>query len=246
MPAARVLNPAIPPNPSVGYLVMQLTGGGWATGSGALIDNQQILTCSHNLVKALTAAGPDRVATEIRFYRGFNTNSPVTPPAAAHAYLPVKVGFYNNAYRNNGDRDWDIALCRLTAPVPAPAPGAQPLVFFTPTLTGIGIVHQDLDLTGYPGPLDGEMWHDQDEVAGIHPATNTLLYTHDTWPGNSGSPIWQYHAVSDTTRLHAVHVSRQADELRRGVMMTQPILDWIAAARATATPAAAGFHLVGV
>lgn len=244
MPAARVLNTAIPPNPSVGYLVMQLTGGGWATGSGALIDNQQILTCSHNLVTALTGAGPHPVATQVRFYRAFNTNSPATPPAGA--YLTVKVGFYNNAYRNNGDREWDIAVCRLDAPIPAPAPPLQPLTYFTPTLTGVGIIHQDVNLTGYPGPRDGEMWLDRDEVFGVNLPTNTLIYTHDTWPGNSGSPIWEYHAGSDTTRLHAVHVSQPGDGLRRGVLMTQPILDWIAAARATATPAAAGFQLVGL
>lgn len=134
-----------------------------------------------------------------------------------------------------------MGLCRLTGPVAAPPP-----FFFVPTITGEDIIDEHVTLTGYPGPDLGEMWEDVDQVAGVHLDTNTMIYTNDTWSGNSGSPIWIYNAVDDIVYQHAIHVSRQAQELRRGVLITQAIYNWIQTALHTATPPAPGFQRVGL
>ena len=225
----------IPPRTAVGLLAMQWSTGGWAYGTASLINNQHLVTCSHNLVDAITNPPPRGYAVQVLFYPGYNQQRAANPPGGPS--LPVRVGFFHHLYAA-GNREWDIAVCRLAAPI-APAPAA----YFTPTLTTAAIVGSAVNLTGYPGPRNGEMWEENDQVAGVHVPTNSLLYTHDTWPGNSGSPTWTYDAMTDTTRLHGVHVSRPGD-LRRAVMMTAPIIAWINGAVAAPTPHAGGYQPV--
>jgi V8-like Glu-specific endopeptidase len=233
--AAHRVNQIIPPRNAVGYLAMQWSSGGWAYGTGALIDDRNIVTCSHNLMDPVTDPPPRGQAVQVLFYRAYNQQRPADPPPGG---LAVRVGFYSNNFLAGQDA-WDVGLCRLAAPVPA-----QP--FFTPRITGQAIIGQAVTLTGYPGIHRGEMWEDTDEVAGVHIPTNTIIYTHDTWSGNSGSPTWTYDALEDVTLLHAIHVSRQAQELRRGVLVTAAIHQWIQTARQSLTPPGPGFQLVGL
>ena len=244
----RARNPLVPPRELIGYLFVQRGPHAYGYGTAALIDNLNILTCSHNLISVPPAAhapAPLPPATDVRFYPGYNQqHGAVNPPAGP--YVAIKAGFYHNLFANNGDRDWDIAVCRLAAPLPPPAHGAPPRFYFTPTQTGAEIGGRPLNLTGYPGPANGEMWEDQEPAIAIHAATNTVAYLHDTLPGNSGSPVWEYEALPrDVVRLRAVHVSGP-NELRRGILMTAGVIAWINRAIATPTPAAAGFQLAGL
>jgi V8-like Glu-specific endopeptidase len=226
MTATRVTNTIVPPHPAVGYLAMRWsTTGTWAYGSGALINSTNILTCSHNIVDPITDPEPRGVALEIRFFPGYNQVRTSSPPAGG---LNVAVGFYSNAFAGGQDA-WDVGVCRLASPYDLSA-------FFTPTVTGEEIIHEDILLTGYPGPQQGEMWEDFDQVAGVELTTNTLIYTHDTWAGNSGSPTWTYDAVSDVVQQHGIHVSREEQELRRAVLITDQIRQWIANAVSQPTP----------
>ena len=233
MPIQRVLTSALPPYRAIGYLAMSWSNPpGWAYGSGCLIDDWHILTCSHNMVDSLTTPAPRGVATQVYFYPGYNQPRPGDPPPGG---LPVIVGFFTIAYYNGNDA-WDVGVFRL-----ANAVHLGP--YFVPVVTGAEIIGDEVHVTGYPGPATGEMWDDVDQVAGVHVPTNTMIYTHDTWPGNSGSPTWTYDALSDTVRQHAIHVSRQDGELRRGLLITQPVLTWIQGALLQPTPGA--FTLMG-
>ncbi|MEM8535823.1 MAG: trypsin-like peptidase domain-containing protein [Chloroflexota bacterium] len=235
--AAQRVRELIPPRDAVGYLAMQWSTGGWAYGSGALINAQYILTCSHNLIDPVTDPAPIGHAQQVLFYPGYNQQRPASPPPNG---LPVRVGFFSNRFYN-GEDAWDVGVCRLAAPLAAPPPA-----FFVPTVTGEDIIGQNVTLTGYPGPHQGEMWEDVDQVAGVHLGTNTMIYTNDTWGGNSGSPTWTYNAIADIVCQHAIHVSRGAQELRRGVLITQDIYNWIQAALQAAPPHGPGFHRVGL
>ena len=237
MPAQQVQNVNIPPNTAVGYLAMQWSDGSWAYGSASMLDDRNLLTCSHNLVDQITEPPPRGYAIQVLFYPGYNQQSDVNPPPGG---LQVGLGLYSNNFAAGQDA-WDVAVLRLAEPVEVP-----PAYYFTPVVSGNELVGENAFITGYPGPANGQMWEDRDdEVAGVHIPTNTLLYTLDTWPGNSGSPIWTYDAVQDTVSQHAVHVSRQAQELRRGVLITQTIRGWIDAALEVEDPEGAGFHLLG-
>ena len=236
MAAIRVSNSSVPPNSAVGYLAMRWSDGIWAYGTGALINGSDILTCSHNLIDQVTEPVQGQ-AQEIFFYPAYNQQRPANPPPFG---WEVKAGFYSTNFFNGQDA-WDVGLCRLEEELEDPPP-----FFFTPTVTDEGIINQEVFLTGYPGPRRGEMWSDIDEVAGVHLATNTMVYTNDTWPGNSGSPVWTYDAVEDVARQRGIHVSREPQELRRGVLITNEILEWIQAAVNQPTPVAGGFQLVGI
>lgn len=235
----RINNVHIPPHSAVGYLAMHWSTGGWAYGSGALIDDRHVLTCAHNLVDKHTDPAPRGEAVAIRFYQAYNEVSVDDPPPGG---VLVHVGFYAHNYRMGQDA-WDVGICRLTVPV---VPPHGPFAYFTPVVTGNDIRDEEVNLTGYPGNRDGEMWQDRDQVAIVDVNTNTILYTHDTWAGNSGSPTWNYHPEEDRVYQHAIHVSRQAQELRRGLLITQPVFDWIEQAKAQPNPALPGFHLVGL
>jgi V8-like Glu-specific endopeptidase len=237
MTATRVQNANTPPSSAVGYLAMQWSTGGWAYGSGALIDDRHILTCSHNLIDPITDPPPLGQATQVRFYRAYNQRRPNSPPDGGEQ---VSVGYYNVNFQRGQDA-WDIAVCRLAAPVRFP----PPFTYFPPTVTGEEIVGEFVKLTGYPGPDQGEMYVDVDQVAGVHIDTNTLIYTNDTWSGNSGSPVWTYNSVTDKVMQQGIHVSRQAQELRRAVLITEPVLGWIKNACAQPDPTG-GFALIGL
>lgn len=237
--AHRVANAGVPPRSAVGYLAMRWSTGGWAYGSGALIDDRHILTCSHNLVDPVTDPPAQGNAVEVRFYRAYNQQRPADPPPGGAA---VKVGFFSTRFQA-GEDAWDVGLCRLEQPIVNPP---ENFFYFVPEVTGEDIIGRDVTLTGYPGVHRGEMWEDNDQVAGVHIQTNTVIYTHDTWAGNSGSPTWTYDAIEDIVKLHAIHVSRQPQELRRGVLITRAIFDWIALARIQPTPVGEGFRLQGV
>ncbi len=238
MTATRVQDSGIPPRSAVGYLAMSWSTGGWAYGSGALIDDRHILTCSHNLIDPVTDPPPRGQATNVLFYRAYNQARPSSPPPGG---AQVSTGYYSMNFRQGQDA-WDVGVCRLAAPVHPPAPFAP----FRPKVTGEEIVGEEVKLTGYPGFRTGEMYEDLDEVAGVHIRSNTLIYTHDTWSGNSGSPVWTYDAVRDEVAQHGIHVSREAQELRRAVLITAPVLGWIANACSQPVGGGGGFNLIGL
>ena len=220
----RVQDANRPPYSAVGLLAMRWsTNGEWTYGSGALIDPYTILTCAHNLVDQITDPPPHGYADQIRFYRAYNQQRVGDPPAGGEV---IRASFYPTEFRQ-GEDAWDVGICKLSNPI---APGGN-FFYFVPVETGQNIIGQFVQLTGYPGPRNGEMWEQNDQVAGIHAPTNTIIYTHDTWPGNSGSPTWTYNAVEDVVKQHAIHVQRQSQGLRRGILITREILAWIQAAR---------------
>jgi V8-like Glu-specific endopeptidase len=180
---SQVQNIDTPPHPAVGMLAMKWSTGGWAYGSGALIDSQHILTCSHNLVDRIQAEDPG-FAKQVFFYPGYNTLLQRREPPPKDG-LAVVVGFYSYAYKT-GEQAWDVGLCRLGVPHNLNLP-----IFFNPTPTGAEIVWPVVNLSGYPGDHLGEMWEDPDEASGVDVNTNTLIYTHDTFKGSSGSPVWK-------------------------------------------------------
>jgi hypothetical protein len=100
-----------------------------------------------------------------------------------------------------------VGVVRLAAAVP------REFAFQPTQSVGTGLVGEFLDLTGYPGARNGEMWRDHDQVAGVELTTNTLLFTHDTLPGSSGSPVYLYDA-----RVYCFTLGGTFSELPAGQM----------------------------
>src|SRR2546426_5466405 len=123
----RVGNPVRPPYSAVGLLMMHFTDGSWYSGSGALINNQQVLTCGHNLIDV-----PNQYqADQIRFYPGWNQGTmPIVTGAGQTPSIAARCAFYVAAYNDRtqypeGQTEWDIGLVNLNAPVNLP-------FYFTP------------------------------------------------------------------------------------------------------------------
>lgn len=219
----RVHDANRPPFDAIGVLQISFSNGAGGWGTGALIDSTTVLTCSHNLTRQ--GADPPR-AEAIRFFPAWNQSPfPPFPPADG---ITAQCAMASDRYRG-GEDDWDIGLVKLTAAVDLP-------FYMVPAVTdNQGLVGEELHITGYPGDQDGEMWWDTDEVANIDIALNTLLFVVDTETGSSGSPIYKYNAVRDTTYQFAVHVARtDAHGLKRGILITPAVHEWLLAAIDTA------------
>jgi V8-like Glu-specific endopeptidase len=227
---ARVANTAVPPFSAIGMLAMSWTTKSSYYGTGAMIDNRTILTCSHNLIDQVGRPPPLGQAQQILFYPAYNQPRPADPPPGG---LAVRAGFYSTRYQQGQDA-WDVGVCRLAAPYAPPPPG----VYFTPVNSEKGLLGQNVALAGYPGipGHGGEMWWDLDEVNAVDIPTNTCMFTHDTLPGSSGSPIWTDTPDHMGVNQHAIHVSRGQMQLRRGELITAAVLAWINNARAQPDP----------
>lgn len=223
---SKVPDPSIPPYSAVGLLWIRDSAGQTCWGSAALIDPDTIVTCSHNLVDQ-GVNQPE--AVDMRFSPGWSGPRPLTgPPQNA---IQVTGAYYSQRFRNGQDA-WDVAVCRLAQPYTR----TPPFFYFTPKLTGENIVGEDVDLAGYPGDKGGWMWWDRDQVAAVDIETNTLIYTHDTWAGNSGSPVYTIDKWDRRPRQHGIHVSWETGELRRAVLMTSGVLAWIQNAKTQRPP----------
>jgi len=219
---SRVSDSNRPPYSAVGLLLMHFTNGNWYSGSGALINNQQVLTCGHNLFDVPN----QHQADQIRFYPGWNQGTmPVVTgaPAAQTPFVAARCAFYVAAYNDRtrypeGETECDIGLVNLNTPVTLVPP-----FYFTPErVDGTALVGQELNLVGYPGDRPGQMWIDRLPVEGIALQYNTLSHLHDTFQGNSGSPMYEYDSMNDILHLYAVHVEGP-NALRRATLLTQAI-----------------------
>jgi V8-like Glu-specific endopeptidase len=228
-PMQRVQDTNRSPYNAVGLIRMEWNDGETYYGSGALVAPNLVLTCAHNFVEK-ESEGNDH-ATSAAFYPGWNTHPLPTDGGTAAACVLVP-----EYYRR--DDSWDIALMRLQNNI-AVAHRFRPVASLNRSLEG-----REVRLTGYPqddDDLDGFMFEDSDEITIVHLESNTVIMTHDTLPGSSGSPIWD--ADADHYNVYAVHNSYQTQGLRRGTLITRPVAEFLEGAQAT--PCGARFlHLL--
>jgi V8-like Glu-specific endopeptidase len=207
-------NGMTPPRPGVGLLYLRWINGNRLWGTGALISNQHILTCSHNLVDREGNGTVQR----IWFFPGWNTTATLDP-AKGHE---IAKAIYHSKYRE-GEEAWDVGLCRLPQPVQV-----DPRNFFTPVEPVDYEEDSDVQLTGYPVNRQGEMWQDSSTINNMDVETNSMFYDHDVSGGNSGSPVWQN--ADNQTNQYGIHVSREG-ELKEGLLITSAVKSWIKRAR---------------
>lgn len=223
----RVKDSTRPPYSAVGLLLMRFTDGKWYTGTGALIDQYHVLTCAHNLADA---APKTYQADIVRFFRAWNTDG--KPNKDTVGYLEVSKWFFPGAYKE-GNQSWDVGVVRLKNPVDKKVCP----YFFTPFPVSNNSLKDPevfINLVGYPGGHNGEMWEDRDQVAELFFKENVMVYTHTTMKGSSGSPVYQYNSVMDVIYQYAIHVRGKSDpqfEFRQGTLITGRVYEWIQAAR---------------
>ncbi len=206
-----------PPYNVIGVLQLTFTNGDIACGTGALIDSNIVLTCSHNLTDQGKGEVPK--VSEVQFFPAWN-RTPFPSEKTLGGYEAL-CAFASARYKN-GEKDWDVGLVKLSDHIWGD-------FYMIPRISkGQELVGKILTITGYPENKDGEMWRDDDEVARIDIALNTLLFVVDTLNGSSGSPIYQYDSVNDKIYQYAIHVARTTDAhgLKRSILITSAIAEW--------------------
>jgi V8-like Glu-specific endopeptidase len=198
---ARVRDADRFPYSCVGLLVLEFGADAVGVGTGALIDESDVLTCGHNLYNGKAKA----YATKAFYHPHYN--SEVVPNGG----IKVGTGFIPEQYvKAPAFQGWDIGIYRLAdrvyrqqylQPKPTEEHEAQP--------------PNPLRIAGYPTNHQYEMWEDEQPWHGLSVEHNVLIYSHETEAGSSGSPI------HDANLIYAVHGGLIGDkEDKRGCLIT--------------------------
>jgi V8-like Glu-specific endopeptidase len=209
---------------------------GWFRGTAAAFQvqvrgdspGQWLLTCAHNIVAQSSKGGG--YAEEAAFFPGYNQRT--QPPQAPQGGILTDRCYYPTAYRDGNDPTWDVALIRLRTAI-SPVPQALFRLIQVESFPGPFAAI----LAGYPGNRYGELCSEEDDVTPSSGgnAPSAVAFTHDTWTGNSGSPVF-YRAEGGTYAQFAVHVAGPGpdapphDNIRVGILLTPAIHQWLARA----------------
>lgn len=183
--------------------------GVWRGCSGVLFGPRQVLTAGHCVYSPALRRGPKRI--RITPGRADRVTAPYGSIIARRAYVSRR--FVEAATPGHPDRkDYDYGLVVL----PRAFPGLErfmPVNVASERLLRSGAAGPMLTVAGYPGdrPI-GTMWRHTERLKKVTP--RRLLYTVDTCPGHSGSPIW----ITDgrgAPRVIGVHTSGILDERGR-------------------------------
>lgn len=180
----------------------------WAGCSGILIAPHMVLTAGHCLFSHRRGGPPERI--RITPGRADRDTTPFGSLISSQFYIPRE---YILARSVTKRKNFDYGFIVL----PRRFQGIKhffSLHSLSPDVLKKSPERGHITIAGYPGdrPI-GTMWRHTEQIKKITP--RRLLYTVDTCPGHSGSPIWQMIPRSKKGHIVGVHTSGILDEKGR-------------------------------
>lgn len=181
----RVTNTTAFPNRAVGFIEVTFPTGNTFKGTAAMVGNNVALTAGHMLYDKSEGGW----AKQVTYYPGRNGNSSPLGSYRGRKFIS------SQTFMNTGNRAYDWGVIRFDT-----NPGGKHGYFGFQTTTK-DQTGTKLYTRGYPGDkARGTMYGCSGILKGYINNKLRLIYTIDTWSGQSGSPVY------DSSRtIYAVH-----------------------------------------
>lgn len=206
------------PYNTICHLGRDFGDGRWRGCSGVLIGPRQVLTAGHCLFSTKLGRAPVRI--RVAPGRADRDRFPYGIQVSRRYYVPERF------VRPNSARDrrlFDYGLIVL----PQAFPGIQRYLPVKALPDAVLERKRRVGIAGYPADRPvGSLWRHSEQLRRVTP--RRLLYSVDTCPGHSGSPVWLVGPAADTLAIVGVHTSGILDELGRsygcgkGVVLAPP------------------------
>ncbi len=210
----RIVDTAVYPWRVHASLLIQMTDGSFASGTGFFIGPRTVITAGHCVF--VQGTGPSR---------GWVRSVTVMPGrnGTSLPYGSVVVGAAGirsvSGWTNSGDSNWDIGALILPSNL-----GSQTGWLGFANCSDATLLATTANIAGYPGDKPtGTQWYHSRRMSSV--TAQRLRYEVDTFGGQSGSAVYrlengQRHAVG----IHTNGVS-PGIPVNSGVRITQPVFD---------------------
>ncbi len=180
----------------------------WSGCSGVLITQRIVLTAAHCLYSHKRGGPPIRI--RVTPGRSDRDTAPFGSIISSQYYVPRKFIMSRTAADR---RNYDYGFIVLPRAFHAIKRFLRLHVLNEHDLKS-HTTGRRITIAGYPGDRPvGTMWHHTERIKKITP--RRLLYTVDTCPGHSGSPIWQMNTGDKNEYIVGIHTSGILDEQGR-------------------------------